>query len=248
MIATDKKTIRLMGLAAPVALALGLGLSANAMAAMDMDYVGAAGGVLKDSSGSCVRSLGPFNPLDACGDKTAAPDTDGDGVVDSKDKCPGTPAGVKVDAEGCPLDTDGDGVPDYMDKCPGTTAGAKVDAHGCEIIANVTINLVNDGFEFNSAKLKPNMKAALDDVAAKVEATPGDEHLMVIGHTDSIGSEAYNMKLSERRAQATADYLVGKGIAADHITSKGMGESQPVADNSTKAGRAKNRRVEIMSK
>ncbi|PZO31710.1 MAG: flagellar motor protein MotB, partial [Betaproteobacteria bacterium] len=69
--------------------------------------------------------------------------------------------------------------------------------------------------------------------------------VIAIGHTDSIGSDAYNQKLSERRAQAVKDYMVSKGVAADRIQIKGMGESQPVADNKTKEGRAKNRRVEI---
>jgi OOP family OmpA-OmpF porin len=244
MIANDNKTARLMGLAAPLALAIGLGMSASAIAETDLDYVGASGGVLTDSYGSCVRSLGPFAPREACGDDA---DSDGDGVPDSRDKCPGTPPGVQVDEDGCPLDSDGDGVPDYKDKCPGTPPGARVNADGCEIMADVTIDLVNDEFDFDSARLKPAMKAALDDVAAKVMATQGDEHLEIIGHTDSVGSDAYNQGLSERRATATADYLMSQGIAADHITTKGMGESNPVASNSTAAGRSKNRRVEILS-
>jgi OOP family OmpA-OmpF porin len=248
MTAKDTTVARIMGLAAPMALAMGLGLSSATLADTDMDYVGASGGMLKDSWGNCVKSKGPFSPREECGDMTAEPDSDGDGVPDSRDKCPGTPAGVEVDEDGCPLDSDGDGVPDYRDKCPGTPAGAKVDANGCEIIADLTIDLVNDEFDFDSAKLKPAMKAALDDVAARIQASVGDESLMLVGHTDSIGTEAYNQGLSERRAQATADYLIERGIPAARISTKGMGESQPVADNSTKEGRAKNRRVEILTK
>jgi OOP family OmpA-OmpF porin len=246
MTSKDKKIGRIMGLAAPLALAMGLGIAADAVAD-DMSYVGAAKGVLKTGTGDCVRSLGSFTPMEECGDVAEMADSDGDGVPDDKDKCPGTPAGVKVDEDGCPLDSDGDGVPDYRDKCPGTPAGAKVDANGCEIIADLTIDLVNDEFEFDSAQLKPNMRAALDDVAARVQQSAGDESLLIVGHTDSVGSEAYNMGLGERRARSTADYLIQQGVNADRISIKSMGESQPVADNSTKAGRAKNRRVEILT-
>ena len=92
------------------------------------------------------------------------------------------------------------------------------------------------------------MKAALDDVASRVKASPGDEHLTIIGHTDSIGTEEYNLGLGQRRADATADYLIDQGISASQITTKSMGESQPVADNGTREGRAKNRRAEILTK
>jgi OOP family OmpA-OmpF porin len=272
MIAKDKK---ILSLAAPLALAMGLGLTMEAGAMAHVGYTNASGGALMTGYGECWKSKGPTGPMTACGDnmdsdgdgvtddKDKCPDTpkgvkvdadgcpldsDGDGVPDYMDKCPGTPAGVKVDANGCPLDSDGDGVPDYKDKCPGTPAGAKVDANGCQIMGDMTIDLVNDEFDFDSAKLKPSMKAALDDVAARVKASKGDEMLMVIGHTDSVGSEAYNQGLSERRAQATADYLVSQGVGADRVSTKGMGESQPVADNGSKAGRSKNRRVEILTK
>ena len=244
MIVRDKKIGWIMGLAAPLALTMGLGITGDVVAA-EMSYVGAAATVLKTGSGECVKSLGPFSPMEECGDVSAVADSDGDGVPDDRDKCPGTPAGVQVDEDGCPLDSDGDGVPDYKDKCPGTPPGARVDANGCEIIADLTIDLVNDEFEFDSARLKPDMEAALDDVAARVAASKGDETLLVVGHTDSIGSEAYNMDLGQRRADATASYLVGQGV---NPSTKSMGESQPVADNSTKAGRAKNRRVEILTK
>jgi len=132
-----------------------------------------------------------------------------------------------------------------MDKCPGTKPGAKVDASGCEVIGNVVIDSVQADFDFDSAKLKPSMTAALDTVVAKVKASRGDEKLLIVGHTDSIGSDAYNKKLSLRRAQAVADYLVGQGLDRSRMTIKGMGEAEPVADNKSEAGRSKNRRVEI---
>ena len=143
------------------------------------------------------------------------------------------------------LDIDGDGVFDYKDQCPHTRAGAKVNADGCEIVANTVIE---DGFDFDSAMLKPAMKATLDKVAEGVNNTPATEQLTVVGHTDSIGTEAYNQALSERRAHAVAGYLAGKGVSKSDMTVSGAGESQPVASNMEEAGRSKNRRVEITTK
>ena len=89
------------------------------------------------------------------------------------------------------------------------------------------------------------MKVALDDVAARVNASAGDEFLTIVGHTDSVGRDAYNQGLSERRAQAVANYLATKGLNAGKMTTSGKGESMPVADNGTAEGRSRNRRVDI---
>ncbi|MFX3622432.1 MAG: outer membrane protein OmpA [Limnobacter sp.] len=99
-------------------------------------------------------------------------------------------------------------------------------------------------FDFDKATLKQGGKDRIDSEIAKLGQVDLNS-VIAIGHTDSIGSDAYNQKLSERRAQAVKDYMVSKGVAADRIQIKGMGESQPVADNKTREGRAKNRRVEI---
>lgn len=99
-------------------------------------------------------------------------------------------------------------------------------------------------FDFDKATLKQGGKDRIDSEITKLGQVDLNS-VIAIGHTDSIGSDAYNQKLSERRAQAVKDYMVSKGIAADRIQIKGMGESQPVADNKTREGRAKNRRVEI---
>lgn len=236
--------------AATAALSLSLGMSLIAMPCANAGYLtDSEGQVVRNAFGECWHAAGGIDAkLPECGDVVAPkeePDTDGDGVVDSKDACPGTPKGVRVDAKGCPLDSDGDGVTDDMDKCPNTRAGAKVNEVGCEIIANVVLDVIGGEFDFDSADLKPGAKAALDDIAAKLAASPGEEQVEVIGFTDSSGAEAYNLILSERRAQAAADYLISKGIDPTTITVIGMGESSPIADNSTREGRAKNRRVEI---
>lgn len=239
----EKADNKLVTLVAPICLAMGLSIgTANAEPGT---YLTSAGGdVVVNGAGECWEAIGAMaQMLPECGDVVAmAPkDSDGDGVPDDQDKCPGTPAGVEVDAFGCPVDSDGDGVPDYQDKCPGTPRGAKVDASGCEIMGSVTINVTADHFDFDSAKLKPAMKTQLDKVASDAKG----QSLEVVGYTDSTGPEAYNQMLSERRAQAAADYLESMG--ASDLTVKGMGENDPVADNATRDGRAMNRRVEVHS-
>jgi OmpA-OmpF porin, OOP family len=198
-------------------------------------------------------------------------DADGDGVVDSKDQCPGTAAGTVVDAKGCALDSDGDGVTDADDQCPGTPAGAKVDAQGCELDsdadgvvdskdacpdtpAGATVDgrgcalgivLQNVHFQLNSGELTGDSKATLDKVAKSIKARSDIKSILVIGHTDSTGKASYNQMLSEKRAKGVADYLVSQGVDGKILTSKGMGMTAPVADNGTSEGRAKNRRVEL---
>ena len=99
-------------------------------------------------------------------------------------------------------------------------------------------------FDFDKAVLKPAGKSALDGLVDKIQYI-NLEVIIAIGHTDSTGSDKYNQRLSERRAAAVKAYLVKKGIDANRVYTEGKGEKQPVADNKTKAGRAKNRRVEI---
>lgn len=140
-------------------------------------------------------------------------------------------------------DLDGDGVPNERDKCPNTRKGAVVDLDGCEVEA--VIELEGVYFDFDKATIKPEGKAVLDQAAALL----GKHERVVVevaGHTDSVGSDAYNQGLSERRANAVKDYLVGKGVTATRLTARGYGESRPVASNDTDAGRAENRRVELI--
>lgn len=99
-------------------------------------------------------------------------------------------------------------------------------------------------FDFDRAELKPEFKPTLNKVADVLYNDP-NQRIRVVGHTDSHGSEAYNQRLSERRAQATASYLISQGVASSQVTVEGRGESEPRADNATAEGRAQNRRVEI---
>jgi len=136
-------------------------------------------------------------------------------------------------------DSDNDGVCDTADRCPNTPAGDRVGPKGCS--CDVTIRT---HFAFDSAELTAEDKAELDRIAARLtelEFVGGT----ATGHTDSVGDEAYNQKLSERRAQAVVDYLAAKGVAPGRVTAIGMGETKPRADNATEEGRAENRRVTI---
>ena len=99
-------------------------------------------------------------------------------------------------------------------------------------------------FDFDKAVLKPDGKAKLDDLVSKLQGM-NLEVIIAVGHTDSVGTDAYNQKLSVRRAESVKAYLVSKGIEANRVYTEGKGKKQPVADNKTSAGRAKNRRVEI---
>jgi OOP family OmpA-OmpF porin len=176
-------------------------------------------------------------------------DSDKDGVIDALDKCPGTPAGVAVDRDGCPLDSDKDGVYDYLDKCPATPLGTKVDKDGCPPVAEALIKfckptVVDVTFDTNKSDIKPTFHDELKKVGDFLKEFPAAKGT-IDGHTDNVGSKASNMKLSLRRAESVRDYIV-KTFSVDptRIEAKGFGPTKPVADNKTKAGKAKNRRVE----
>jgi OOP family OmpA-OmpF porin len=169
-------------------------------------------------------------------------DSDGDGVVNSKDQCPNSPAGAVVDAYGCETDPDGDGVVTSKDQCPDTAAGQAVNNDGCDLEERYTLNGIY--FEYDSAKLTDASMDAVHDALAILKRHP-DLVVEIAGHTDSKGSDSYNEKLSQNRANAVMHELVAHGIDAANLTAKGYGESEPIADNATDAGRAKNRRVEL---
>ena len=159
-------------------------------------------------------------------------DEDGDGVPDSRDKCPGTPKGTPVDANGCP---------------PPAPAPMPVAAEPAPLPKEETIVIRNVHFEFDKATLTAADRAQLDTVATRLKTEATTARLSVSGHTDSVGKDAYNQRLSEQRAKAVTDYLVSSGVPRASVVSvKGVGEAQPVADNNTADGRAMNRRTEIL--
>jgi OOP family OmpA-OmpF porin len=139
-----------------------------------------------------------------------------------------------------PADSDGDGVVDSADKCPGTPAGTKVDKVGCPL--EQTLKLL---FDFDSAELRPESINELERLVKFMGDVPFAT-AMVEGHTDSKGSDAYNLKLSDRRAKAVFDYLTSRGVDPARLSSVGKGESAPIADNATDEGRQENRRVMLI--
>jgi OOP family OmpA-OmpF porin len=140
-------------------------------------------------------------------------------------------------------DSDGDGVPDSRDDCPGTPEKVSVDDHGCPEIPNLS----GVHFAHDKANLAAEATVILDQAASILESNP-HVRVEIVGFTDSKGSDDYNQRLSERRANSARDYLAGRGVAGNRMTVSGQGEKAPVADNATSAGRQANRRVELTAR
>ncbi len=204
-----------------------------------------------------VRDKCPNEPEDKDGfeddDGCPDPDNDQDGILDAADKCPNEPEDIDgfQDDDGCPdPDNDQDGVPDASDRCPNEPGPAA--NGGCppklELI-NVTLEKIElkQAIFFRTAKavIMPRSFGLLDEVAAALNARPTMQ-VRIEGHTDSRGGHAYNVRLSQARADAVKAYLVGKGIGSDRMEAKGYGPDQPIDNNRTAAGRERNRRVEFM--
>lgn len=196
-------------------------------------------------------------------------DSDMDGIVDVRDKCPDTPLGTAVDAVGCPPpppkpapvipavapkpvppppppppvdgDDDGDGVRNSRDKCPGTAKGVMVDEFGCPLQFTLYVE-----FDFDKSEVRPQYHDKLKEAADFINKYPNTKFLLA-GYTDSKGTEPYNQALSDRRAAVVKKYLVEKFGISDHLLyPRGYGETKPLADNATDEGRQKNRRVEVI--
>ncbi len=174
------------------------------------------------------------------------PDTDGDGINDEEDKCPNVKGVARY--QGCPIpDTDGDGVNDEEDKCPNEAGPAS--NFGCPVIDVVVVEKVNKAaknifFATGSAKLLAKSFGSLKDVAQILKENPSYK-IDVDGYTDITGNADKNQLLSENRANSVKQYLISNGVDESRITSTGHGINDPIADNKTAAGRAKNRRVEM---
>ncbi|MFZ6045476.1 OmpA family protein [Pseudomonas sp. CR3202] len=156
-------------------------------------------------------------------------DADGDGVFDRRDSCPNTPPNMPVSVNGCPERT--------YPQSP-----AEVPPAQDEVI--VLSDMGNVLFDFDSAELTASARDQLAGIANRLTSA-NLVGVKVVGHTDSAGSDTYNQGLSERRARSVADFLASQGVPADKLTTEGMGERQPVADNGSDEGRARNRRVEL---
>ena len=193
-----------------------------------------------DKDDSCPEVAG-LKALKGC------PDTDGDGTTDKADKCP-TVNGPKENA-GCPWpDTDGDSVLDKDDKCPAEKGS--VANNGCPEVTVQTledVNLQAKSIYFNSGKATfktSDVPVRLDAIAAILVQYPNAK-FSVEGHTDSDGSEMYNQKLSEARANAVRDAIIKRGISASNVVAIGFGETAPIASNKKAEGKAQNRRTEV---
>lgn len=219
---------------------------------------------ISDTDDACPSVAG-FAAMNGC------PDTDGDGITDAEDTCPEIAGPVEF--KGCP-DTDGDGVSDKMDNCPEVVglaallgcpdkdgdgvadgddlcpdeAGIKANK-GCPEVSEEVQEVFTQalkGIQFESGRdvIKTSSYRILNNVAEVMTNNPAYK-LYIKGHTDSQGDDAMNLDLSNRRAAAVQKYLTDKRVAGNRLRNKGFGETEPVADNNTASGRAKNRRVEF---
>ncbi len=195
-----------------------------------------------------------FEDEDGCPD----PDNDQDGILDDPDKCPNDPEDIDnfEDEDGCPdPDNDQDKILDKDDKCPDDPEDydgdededgcpdLKAKFDGCSVVISEKVF-----FKFNKWDIDPRSYELLNDVATVMnqkQILDAGLKFRVEGHTDSKGSNRYNKKLSQRRADAVRDYLVKKGVASDRLQAVGFGEEMPIDTNRTSAGRARNRRVEF---
>ena len=200
----------------------------------------ADGDGVSDSRDQCANTpVGKLVDANGCPD-----DDDGDGVRNKSDKCRATPAGVEVDVNGCGADTDMDGVPDHRDECAKTFPPALVDEEGCYVLIEEAVRITLDvEFDFDSAASRPEHVAKVKQVADFMKKYPLT-NVVLEGHTDDRGDDAYNQNLSERRAATIGKMLVAQfNISTDRVATVGYGESRPVSSNSSSLGRQKNRRV-----
>jgi OmpA-OmpF porin, OOP family len=188
-----------------------------------------------------------FQDEDGCPD----PDNDGDGIVDAMDACPNNPG--PLENRGCPiLDRDGDGVPDWLDKCPDVPGPREND--GCPVEKKYSlVEVKKDRIEikqqvkFATAKFAvlPASFGLLDQVVQVLKDYPKMK-IRIEGHTDNVGAEKMNLKLSQRRADSVKGYLIKKGVDLKRLESRGFGPTKPIASNKTEKGRSQNRRTEFV--
>lgn len=185
-------------------------------------------------------------------------DSDGDGILNSVDKCQNDAEDMDgfEDTDGCPdTDNDKDSILDAVDKCPNEAEviNGVEDEDGCPDKGKSKVKITETKIEIlekvffatGKASIKKRSFGLLNQVAAVLKAYPKMTKIRVEGHTDDRGKDQANLKLSEARAKSVVDYLVGQGVAAERLVSKGYGETKPIEPNKTRAGRGANRRVEF---
>jgi OOP family OmpA-OmpF porin len=243
----------------------GIDMCANTPAGVTVDDVGCP--IDSDRDGVAdYKDLCPNTPEGVIVDDVGCPiDSDRDGVADYKDLCPNTPEGVIVDEDGCPIAGQTilslTGVNFEFDKSTLTSEAQDtldeaveallntdevVDEDGCPIAGQTILSLTGVNFEFDKSTLTSEAQDTLDEAVEALLNTDEVVEVRVEGHTDSIGSEEYNKQLSQERAQSVVDYLVSNGVNGNNLIPVGMGETSPVANNATDAGRALNRRVDFV--
>jgi OOP family OmpA-OmpF porin len=209
------------------------------------NWLSSSGDVWKNSYGECWRN-GSWTPA------TAAPGCDGAIVIEPKaasvksQNSAASSSAPQVEqapaAKQAPSQADAPGL-QPAPASASSSAPSPAAAPAAAVSSKVTY-AADAFFDFNKSVIKPEAKAKLDDLVDKIKAV-NLEVIIAVGHTDAVGSDAYNQKLSMRRSNAVKAYLINKGVDKTRIYTEGKGEKQPVADNGTKEGRSKNRRVEI---
>ncbi len=211
---------------------------------------------IRDVLDRCPDSGGPDVGEDGCPDD----DPDGDHIRGDKDKCPEDPEDFDrfEDSDGCPdTDNDKDGIPDVQDSCPDTaeTVNGIVDDDGCPEVEGQKVIVTRNKIEilekvyFDSGKdtIKARSFAVLDEVGDVLKRNRNIRRIRIEGHTDDRGGEAYNLRLSQRRAAAVRTYLIENArVQEDRLVSVGYGESKPIVENDTGENRSRNRRVEFI--
>jgi outer membrane protein OmpA-like peptidoglycan-associated protein len=216
-------------------------------------YVGASRGITDGIGDPAIRILGGVRYRHDAPRHEGFEDTDHDGIPDKDDQCRDEPEDEDgfQDEDGCPdPDNDEDGIPDAQDECPEVKGDRSHD--GCPAKTYVKIEggkLYIFGkvqFAYDSARIDRRSEPLLDQIGQALIANPSVGHVQVEGHTDNVGDARSNQRLSEERAAAVREALIRRGIHGDRLSTRGFGETRPIAPNKSPAGRAKNRRVEFV--
>ncbi|HEX7843126.1 MAG TPA: OmpA family protein [Kofleriaceae bacterium] len=216
-------------------------------------YVGASRGITDGIGDPAIRILGGVRYRHDAPRHEGFEDSDHDGIPDKDDRCRDEPEDEDgfQDEDGCPdPDNDEDGIPDAQDECPEVKGDRTHD--GCPAKTFVKIEggkvyiFGKVQFSPNSARIDRRSEPLLDQIGQALIANPGVGNVLVEGHTDNVGDARFNQRLSEERAAAVREALIKRGVSGNRLTTRGFGETRPIAPNKSAAGRAKNRRVDFI--